>query len=119
MSRKLTSAELKSIREAIGFTSKDMAKLLGVTLNTEIRMEAGIRTVSQRHSDQVQELLKRFDKDVKRVEHESIGIIYVPKNDWDPTGDQSTPSRYQRMVALRAAMETGSILDYKIWLAEK
>lgn len=107
----MTPAEFKATRESLGLTSDDLARLLDVSTPTITRMEAGVMNVPDRRAEQLRQIADRFDSDVERLSRSSDKTLTVPRNDSERT-DTTTPARWQRQAALRAARRTGKHLTY-------
>ena len=113
----MTNAEFKSLREALGLTSRDLAGLIGVRQATVTGWEAGIRPIPDRRAEQLRSLADDFDKQVNYLTAEAGYTIRVPRND-DERKDTTMPARWQRRVALTVARKTGKRIEYFIPYAQ-
>lgn len=108
---RMTNAEFKTRREALGLTSRDLADLIGVQQATVTGWEAGIRPIPDRRAEQLQDLSSQFRQQVDELAGQDGEIIWVPRNDSERT-DLSWPARWQRLVGLQAAQRAGKQIRY-------
>lgn len=108
---RMTNAEFKAQREALGLTSRDVAELFGVRQATVTSWEAGIRPIPDRRAVELRDLSAKFYRQAEDLAQGEGDVIKVPRNDGE-RADGSMPARWQRQAALVAARESGKRIEY-------
>lgn len=99
----MTPAEMRSYREFLGFTAKQLADHFGVQERAVLRYENGDRSISAQAADAVRSLLDDQSRvvaaTVARLREEAEPLFALPQ---DP---EDYPAAWWRRVAARVALE--------------
>lgn len=108
MSKGMTPAELRSLRESFGYSIEDLARELSVSRSIVQKWEAGNVPVPPGVADEVEALQDAYQDALDSALKAGGDEITVPRTDaasWDAT---RRPARWWRQIAAEVRLEHGT-----------
>lgn len=112
----MTPAELRALRESMGLTVRALAAAVGVGERAVDRWERGHSRPARRHAARLEGLRAYTDAAVESLSTEDPILTYRTTEEFhaaEPPGEWVLPASWHRMVAWRAAQDTGAVIRYR------